>query len=356
MPFSHTSTAVTRRSGVAVKLGLLFLVWLVSISWLHYRLNNQPTDRPLVRMGYMPVVTNLAAPLLDQVSRHGGDIQFEAVKFASFAEMAEALRNDSIQAAFIIAPLAVVLRQQGVDVKVVLIGNRHESTLVARKDLNAKRLEDLSGCTVAVPMRFSGHNLCLQKMIADKKLGGKIKVVEMNPPDMASALTSGALDAYFVGEPFAARTVLSQDADVLAYVEDLWPNFICNLVLVKNSWMEANPSVAQKLVETAARSGIWASRHPDEAARIASGYWNQSVDLVRYAMTTPDGRVVYDRYVPKSAELQVIADLMARFDLIKHADISGLVDDRFALSTSLDGIDNLDSILQTRPAVDRSVN
>ena len=88
---------------------------------------------------------------------------FEAVKFSSFAEMAEALRNDSIQAAFIIAPLAVVLRQQGVDVKVVLIGNRNESTLVARKTLGAKRLEDLAGSTIAVPMRFSGHNICLLK-------------------------------------------------------------------------------------------------------------------------------------------------------------------------------------------------
>ncbi len=296
-------------------------------------------------MGYMPVVTNLAAPLLDYVSRHGAGVHFEAVKFSSFAEMAEALRNDSIQAAFIIAPLAVVLHQQGVDVKVVLIGNRHESTLVARKTLNAKRLEDLSGRTIAVPMRYSGHNLCLKKMMEEKGLGGKIRVVEMNPPDMAAALASGALDAYFVGEPFAAQTVFSGDADVVDYVETLWPGFICNLVLVKSSWIDANPSVVRKLVETAARSGLWAGHHPDEAARIASGYWNQSADFVRRALTTPDGRVVYDRFVPKTAEIQTIADLMVRYDLARQSDITGLVDDRFALAASIDGIDGLDSIL-----------
>jgi NitT/TauT family transport system substrate-binding protein len=217
-----------------MKLGLFFSSGWCFISWLHDRLNNRPANQKVVRMGYMPVVTNLAAPLLDYVSRHGAGVHFEAVKFSSFAEMAEALRNDSIQAAFIIAPLAVVLRQQGVDVKVVLIGSRHESTLVARKSLNAKRLEDLSGRTIAVPMRYSGHNLCLLKMIEEKGLGGKIRVVEMNPPDMAAALTSGALDAYFVGEPFAAQTVLSGDADVVDYVESMWPGFICNLVLVKS--------------------------------------------------------------------------------------------------------------------------
>jgi NitT/TauT family transport system substrate-binding protein len=328
-----------------VKLGLLFLAWLVLISWLHDRLNNGQTNRPVVRMGYMPVVTNLAAPLLDYVSRRGTDVHYEAVKFTSFAEMAEALRNDNIQAAFIIAPLAVVLRQQGVDVKVVLIGNRHESTLVARKSLNAQRLEDLSGSTVAVPMRYSGHNLCLLKEIEEKGFAGKIRVVEMNPPDMASALTSGALDAYFVGEPFAAQAVISDKADVVAYAESLWPDFICNLVLVKNSWLDGNPSLARKLVETAARSGLWAGRHPDEAARIASDYWNQSVELVRHALTTPPGRVVFDRFVPKTKELQSMADLMVRYKLIRHADITGLVDDRFALAASIHGIDNLDSIL-----------
>jgi NitT/TauT family transport system substrate-binding protein len=330
---------------IPVKLGLLFLVWLVFIAWLHCRLNGQPADKQTVRMGYMPVLTNLAAPLLDHVSRNGATVFFEAVKFSSFAEMAEALRNDSIQAAFIIAPLAVVLRQQGVDVKVVLIGNRNESTLVARKTLGAKRLEDLAGRTIAVPMRFSGHNLCLMKHIEEKGLGKAIRLVEMNPPDMASALSSGALDAYFVGEPFAAQTVLSGDADAVAYVESMWPDFICNLVLVKNSWIEAHPGVTQKLVETAVRSGLWAGQHPDEAARVAARYWNQSADLIRYALTTPSKRVIFDRYVPKAGELQKIADLMARYNLIEHADITGLVDDRFALAASTDGIDSLGSIL-----------
>ena len=162
---------------------------------------------------------------------------------------------------------------------------------------------------------------------------------------MASALASGALDAYFVGEPFAAQTVLSGDADVVAYVEAMWPDFICNLLIVKNSWIDAHPTVAQKLVETAVRSGLWASRHPDEAAHIAADYWNQSVELVRYALTTPSGRVVYDRFVPKTSEIQTMADLMVHHNLAKQADIAGLVDDRFALAASIDDIDDLNSIL-----------
>ncbi len=40
-----------------------------------------------------------------------------------------------------------------------------------------------------------------------------------------------------------------------------------------------------------------------------------------------------------------MADLMVRYNLTQQGDITGLVDDRFARAASLDGIDDLDSIL-----------
>ncbi len=297
-------------------------------------------------MAYMPVITNLASPLLDYATRDGNGIRFRALKFTSFAEMAEALRNDQIQAAFMIAPLSIVLRQQGEDVKIIYIGNRHESTLVARKDLNVKQLSDLAGKTLAVPMRYSGHNLSILQLMEETGLFGQINVVEMNPPDMASALAAGSLDAYYVGEPFAAQTLKNGDANLVYYVEEVWKYFICNLVMVKQAFIESNPGIVNMLVQGAARSGIWAENNPGEAARIASRYWNQPVELVEYALTTPKNRIVYDRFVPKREEMQHIADLMVRFGLIEDNDISGLIEDRFARTADVDGITDFASILR----------
>ncbi len=322
------------------------LGWLIFISGMHFWLNNDHEKRQVVTMGYMPVITNLAAPLLDYASVDGDGVRFKALKFSSFAEMAEALRNDQIQAAFMIAPLSIVLRQQGEDVKVVYIGNRHESTLVVRKDLNIKSLSQLAGRSVAVPMRYSGHNISIRKMMEENGLTGSINIIEMNPPDMASALASNSLDAYYVGEPFAAQTIKSGNADILYYVEDVWENFICNLVLVRQGFIENNPEVIKNLVRGAARSGVWAEKNTREAARISSQYWNQSAELIEYALKTPKNRIVYDRFVPKQEEMQEIADYMLRFDLIENNDISGLVEDRFALDVSLDGVNGISSILQ----------
>ncbi|MBL0714127.1 MAG: ABC transporter substrate-binding protein [Desulfosarcina sp.] len=329
----------------AWQCGLAIIGWLVLIAFLHYWLNYRQDVRATIRMGYMPVVTNLAAPLLDLTSAHTGDYRFKAIKFASFAEMAEALRNGHIEAAFMIAPLAIVLKQQETDVRIVYIVNRHESTLVVRKALKVRSILDLAGKTLAVPMRYSGHHLAVLDMLKGTPVEGRVKIVEMNPPDMASALAAGSLDAYFVGEPFAAQTLLSGDAEVLHYVEEIWPHFICNLVLVKQDLIERNPEAVRQMVAGAARSGMWAHQYPQKAATIASHYWNQPREVIAFALTTPEARIEYDRFTPRVSEIQELADKMHRYNLIPNTDITTLVDDRFARQVDLNGVTDLESIL-----------
>lgn len=321
-------------------------IWLGLITTLHFTVNNVNEQRKVITMGYMPVISNLAVPILDYASKESGNIRFRALKYASFAEMAESLRNGKIDVAFMIAPLSIVLRQQGEDVKVVYIGNRHESTLVTRKDLNIESLEDLVGKTIAVPMRYSGHNISILNLLADNGLDGSINVVEMNPPDMAVSLVSGSLDAYYVGEPFAAQTLMSGDASRLFYVEEVWDKFICNLAVVRQDLIENKPKIVKQLVQAAARSGLWAQKNPHQAAEIASKYWGQPVNLVEYALTKPQGRIVYDQFVPKEHEMKQMADLMTKHNLLNNNEINGLIDSQFAESANLQNISTINSIIE----------
>jgi len=323
------------------------LVWLVLIAILHWRLNYERTDRVVVRMGYMPVLANLASPLLDAASRLSGETRFEAVKFSSFAEMGQALRSGHIDAAFMIAPLAIVLHQQGADIKIVYIGNRHESTLVVRSDIQAKDFGDLAGRTLAVPLRYSGHNLCARQLQERYgAAGARVRIIEMNPPDMPSALAMGSLDAYFVGEPFGGASIRTGKGRVLYNVEQVWPGFICNLTVVRSDLIARAPDSVRQLVHGAARSGIWARDHHAEAAEVVAPFWSQQPEAVQFALDSNGGRTVWDRFVPRVDELQHMADEMVRFGLLAEDGISGLVDDRFAISAQLDGIGDLTSILR----------
>ncbi|MBN2706321.1 MAG: hypothetical protein JXR89_07775, partial [Deltaproteobacteria bacterium] len=93
------------------------------------------------------------------------------------------------------------------------------------------------------------------------------------------------------------------------------------------------------------RAGIWAERHPAEAARIASRYWNQPPELIEYALTTPKARIEFNRFTPDSAEIHELAELMTTHGLLEHGEMSDLVAENFAQAVDLKDISDCSSIL-----------
>ena len=95
-------------------------------------------------------------------------------------------------------------------------------------------------------------------------------------------------------------------------------------------------------------SSFGAQQDEREAAKIAAKYWNQPVDLVEYSLKTPADRIQYNKYVPKEEEIRYLAEQMARFGLINDTNIDGLVDDSFAKSVDLGGIQDVKSIIPSK--------
>ena len=75
--------------------------------------------------------------------------------FQGFPEIKEALISNQMQAAFMVAPMAIALRAQGVPVKIVYLGHRYGSAFVVAKDGPVHSVPDLRGKVVAIPSRFS---------------------------------------------------------------------------------------------------------------------------------------------------------------------------------------------------------
>lgn len=332
-------------SRTALRAAAVAIIWLVLISALHAHLNGDRVDARKILMGYMPVVTNLAAPLVDEASR-GKDLHFQALKFPSFAEMSEAFRSGHIQVAFIIAPLAVVMHQQGVPLSIVYIGNRHESTLVAGKNLEEGSLLGMVGKTIAVPIRYSGHLLALKRYLRQKGLDeDAIRIVEIPPPDMPAALATGGVDGFFVGEPFASKALQSGIARRVSNVEQIWPEFICNLMIVRRELIESEPRIVERLVGAAVKSGYWAQAHREDAIRIVSRYWGQDPDFVRYVFENPPDRFRHDLYRPDIVEIEEIALEMQRARLITEPlSVGRLVEDRFAKDVDTTSVSSLDDL------------
>src|SRR6185436_6186195 len=107
-----------------------------------------------------------------------------------FPTVVEAIKSGDLQASFMLAPLAMALREQGVPIKIVYLGHRDGSAMMVHKDSDIYRIEDLKVKTVAVPSRFANQKLLLYKALRERGMNiNDIKIVEMPPPDMPAALS-----------------------------------------------------------------------------------------------------------------------------------------------------------------------
>ena len=288
--------------------------------------------RETLAVGFLPVTCHLTCPVTDFASKTSPSTRFESQRFTDFPTVVETMKSGRLQASFMIAPLAMKLREQGLKVKIAYLGHRDGSTVMVRSDLTqVKSLKDLKGMTFAIPNKASNQNLVIRKLIKDQGLSpDDIRFVELPPPDMPGALATKAIDAYFIGEPHAARAELDGTGRILYHAKDIWPHFISCVLVVTEKLIDERPGVVKDLVRGIAESGEWAETHRLEAARLVSPYFRQDEKLLRHVLTQPPDRVSYRMLTPADDEMQRIADMALEAGVLeRRLDVHDLVDRRF---------------------------
>ena len=310
--------------GTGKRIFLLAAVWLVLITSLHYWRNVRRVPVDTLRVGYLPITCHLLVPV-SHAHLKGSDLAFEPVKFTSWPDMIEALKGGELDMTFILAPIAITLIKQGVPIKVVLLGHRDGTAVVVKKGLTS--LGQLAGKTFAIPIRYSMQNLALRTLWRQAGLSlQELDAVEMAPPDMPSALASGGIWGYIVGEPYAAQAEMAGTGTVLYQMKDAWPGFISSVVVVNLDAMKRKGVKIKRLLNAFYAEARWIEHHRVEAAHFAADMYGLPEKLIRYVLTTPPDRVSYHNIMPKEREFQFIASLMVEEGLIDSVPSVSIVD------------------------------
>lgn len=256
--------------------------------------------------------------------------------FQGFPEIKEALIADRMQAAFMVAPMAIALRSQGVPVKIVYLGHRYGSAFVVQKDGPIETPADLRGKTIAIPSRFSDERLIVFKVLEKYGIDPKeVNMVEMAPPDVAGALAVKAIDAFSMGEPFPSQAEMGGFGRVLFHAREHWPDYMSCVLVVREDMIERNPKGVQVLVDGIARSGLWLDEgrpHREYAADFVGRYYfNQNPKLLLWALTNPLDRVTYSELTPRKADFEEVVSWMMKTGVLdKHIAFEEYIDPRFA--------------------------
>ena len=290
------------------KIILGTIAWLAVISLLHGWLNLGLFDPPArqttsggapFRVGFIPVTCHLTCPVTHFINKETtGDNLFTPIRFNGWPELKETFLANDLEATFILAPLAMSLREQGVPLKIVYLGHRDGTTMMVHKDSTIFKIEDLKGKTIAVPNRFSNQRLIIFKALKERGMSIRdVKLVEMPPPDMPAALFSKSVDAIISGEPFMAQSEMDGYGRILFMTKDVWPEFISCVLAVPESVIRTRRADVQNLVDGIARSGKWLDRsmsHRMQAADFTGArYYNQDPKLLQFVLSKPPDRVKY---------------------------------------------------------------
>lgn len=250
--------------------------------------------------------------------------------------MTEDIDAGNLDAAFILAPLAMQMARQGkTPVKIVHLGHRDGTAIVVPVDSSAESFADLRGTRMAIPHRYANQRILVESLMERHGFrGDDLKLIDYPPPEMPAALKAGNFDSYIVGEPFAAKAEIDGFGRVLHHTKDIWPNFISCVLIVTQDLIDNEPEVVQELVSGITASGLWLDEGDErlleglvleddakggagvgeldaegrlvvssefgrsprlQAAMIASQrrYYNQDPELLKFVLTKPLDRVKY---------------------------------------------------------------
>lgn len=246
---------------------------------------------------------------------------FKSRKFTDWPTVSEALSAGELGAAFILAPLAMQLAQKGVPIKVVYLGHRDGTAIIVRADSPIRDFRDLAGKKVAIPMRYANQNVLMHKMMKQEGMPfDSIDLIELPPPEHPTALAEGSIDAYIVGEPFAAKAEVDGYGRVLYHTKDIWPDFISCVLVVRQELIDNDRALVQELVDGIAKSGKWLDAdqsHRMDAAQVAAkNYYFQDPKLLEFVLSKPPDRVKYTHLAPLKPDFDGIMHLAVEMGIL----------------------------------------
>ncbi len=239
------------------------------------------------------------------------------VKFTSWPDMIESVKGGELDAALILAPIAISMMDQGVPVEIALLGHRNGTGLVVSSKRPISQVREFEGKTVAIPIRYSTQNLALLSLLEKNHVDiHRVKRVELPPPDMPSALASGAIDGYIVGEPYATQARLLEVGKILRNISSIWPGFISSVLIIRKDALKKNQKQMDCLIKGLYLQGQWIEHNRKLAADMGARFFGLSKKLIETVLLSR--QVSYKNILPRKEEFQDIGRKMVKYGLLKR--------------------------------------
>jgi two-component system, oxyanion-binding sensor len=271
-----------------------------------------------LRIAYLPLTDSAVLA----VAREKGfaeeeGIALDLVRTTSWATLRDRLVFGQVQAAHMLAPLAIAvtlgLSQQPAPLSAPYKLNVNGNMLVMAKEFAqaldpdvAARLDDPLGTAhdfaaaiglwkrkpvIGIVHRFSSHAVMLRYWLASAGVDPDRDVLlRVVPPSLTvEAMRAGEIDGFIAGEPWGSAAVDADLAEAVAIGERIWQRGVEKVLAFRTPWLEENPQTVDGLIRALVRAAAWCdepANHEALAHLLSQPHFvDQPADLILRALS-----------------------------------------------------------------------
>ncbi|MEF2144844.1 MAG: sigma-70 family RNA polymerase sigma factor [Desulfovibrionaceae bacterium] len=275
-----------------------------------------------IKVGYLPISDHLLAMVAHRMAA-GRNSRIRMQRFLSWTTLSEALEHGHIDAAFIMAPLAMRLFNAGVGLHYILDGHHDGSSLSTSTD-------NLQGKRVGVPGRFSTHRALLGSLAEEHpKLFENVRTADVNPSYAIRSLKRRSIDAFFCAEPWSTICTSEGGGQVLLRSRDISPGHPCCIVVVREEFCASHGSLVRKYVQTLLQARAKIAADPIYAAETQALYTGVHRDLALRVLE--QGVVTFDDLQPDQSRMKDFMRMVLKSGALSSAcDLSAFIGTDFS--------------------------
>ncbi len=275
---------------------------------------------PGIRVGYMPISDHLLAMVSHQMNTDDY-LKIGLRKFLSWSSLSNALRNQLIDVAFIMAPLAFTLRNEGMPIRYILDAHHGGSAITVSDSIPSPK--NLCGARLGLPLVHSTHHSLLHSFLGNERLSDREDILPtyLNPSYSTNALKRNQIDGFFCAEPWNTKAVREGVGRILIRSDQIEPNHLCCIVIANNDLADDILNRYIKLL-LAARELVW--KGPEKCAKIQSIYTGIDPEIAQAVLC--QGHISFSDLSPNREKIKSTMELAIRAGTIeKKCDLDAFI-------------------------------
>jgi len=307
--------------------------------------------RRVLKIAHIQITDHLALGVLKhqiesgQVKPHTFSLQTQCMMTWNLVQ--DALERGQVDAACILAPIAMDLFNYGVPIRLVLFAHRNGSIMVRNKVMDYRKpyQQFFKHKVFFIPHRMSIHNMLAFKYFSEMGLkpgvvgAGAVNMVfeVCAPVNMPSFLaeTPNAC-GFMVAEPIGSRAIAAGIAEKQLISSEIWDHHPCCVVVFREDFIQRNTDAVHEFTRMLVDAGKFIVKHPQASADIAVSFLDPEKKigldstLLHRVLTDPNGITTNNLY-PVMEDLDIIQRFMKdQMSIGEIIDLEKFVDPRFA--------------------------